>query len=154
MRYGKCQHPPAEASLTRSGQRADRVEHVPQLRVAGGICAATHIVIAWPFHLSHCLQVCAARGLLPKQSSGKIILAFEPNRLWLDGSHGSPRLGSCSGYHQRVCHPQLDYANDVRHLQSNRIYIAVIVVAVTFMSCSAGRLLPGSLHLQQNLCQR
>jgi len=57
-------------------------------------------------------QMCAARGRLHLQRSGKMIFAYEPNKLWLDGSHGSPKFGSCSGYHQSRCRPQSDYAND------------------------------------------
>ena len=57
-------------------------------------------------------QLCAAMGRLPKQSSGKIKFAFEPSRLWLDGSHGSPKLGSCSGFHLGKCNAADNYAND------------------------------------------
>ena len=61
--------------------------------------------------------MCAARGWLPSQSSGRIRFAQAPGRLWLDGSHGSPyrwnaRFASCSGYHHAKCDPATHYAND------------------------------------------
>ena len=57
-------------------------------------------------------QLCAARGKLPKQGSGAVLFANEPRGLWLDGSHGSPRMGSCSGFNANGhCNPATDFAN-------------------------------------------
>ena len=56
-------------------------------------------------------QVCAAKGLLPSQSSRKIVFARAPNTVRMDGS---PPFGVCSGFTDRACDVRrgIGFAND------------------------------------------
>lgn len=54
-------------------------------------------------------EMCAAKGLLNKQSSRKIVFAHAPKDVHMDGW---PPFGRCSGYTNKRCDTVHGFAND------------------------------------------
>ena len=53
--------------------------------------------------------MCAVRGLLNWQGDREIVFARAPKTVYIDGY---PPLGRCSGWTERGCNAERDFAND------------------------------------------